>query len=285
MLRGTQFVAKGLWAGIFILFAGCALQADLVDVQMDLEKAQAEQARLKQLLEGTDRPKGLLESAQKSKGELAVRMDQLAIDLQSLQGRLEEDRHTLSQLMQKMDEQANRTTQLDTRLQGLESRLAISSESSPAKQDTGREPKTSSPQEEKKVILPGRPPLSSLTPMEVYNLAYNDYLKGNYDLAAAGFQSFLKQFPESTLTPHALYWLGECFYSKKDFFNAIESFDRVSKNFPKSEKVPTALLKEAYAYLEVGDKTKGRSYLKKVIEEHPLSNEASLAKNKLAEIR
>ena len=285
MIKETKIVAKGLMAGIFVLLGGCALQADFVDVQMDLEKIQTEQARLKQLLEGTDRPKGLLESAQKSQGELAVRMDQLAIDLQSLQGKLEEDRHTLSQLMQKMDEQANRTSQLDARLQGLESRLTPSSESSPATQDTGREPKPSGPQEDKKVILPGRTPLSSLMPVEVYNLAYNDYLKGNYDLAAAGFQSFLKQFPESTPTQHALYWLGECYYSKKDFFNAIESFERVSKNFPKSEKVPTALLKEAYSYLEVGDKAKARSYLKKVIEEHSLSNEASLAKNKLAEIR
>ena len=285
MDKRKQMVAKGLLAGVFILFAGCATQADLVDVQMDLEKVQAEQAHLKQLLEGTDRPKGLLESTQKSQGELAVRMDQLATDLQSLQGKLEEDRHSLSQLMQKIDEQTNRTSQMDSRLQVLESRLVPSSESSPATQDTGREHKPSGSQEEKKMIIPGRPPLSSLTPVEVYNLAYNDYLKGNYDLAAAGFQSFLKQFPDSTMTPLALYWLGECYYSKRDFSNAIESFDRVFKDFPKSEKVPPALLKEAYSYLEVGDKAKAKGTLKKVIEEYPLSNEASLAKNKLAEIR
>ena len=285
MIKETKIVAKGLMAGIFVLLGGCALQADLVDVQTDLEKVQVEQTRIKQLLDGTDRPKGLLESAQKSQGELAVRMDQLTADLQSLQGRIEEDRHTVSQLMQRMDEQANRSSQLDSRLQGLEGRLTSSSESSLAKQETGREPKPTGPQEEKRVILPGRPPLSGLTPVEVYNLAYNDYLKGNYDLAVVGFQSFLKQFPDSTQTPLALYWLGECYYSKKDFFNAIETFDRVIKNFPKSEKVPKALLKEAYSYMEMGDKAKAKSYLKKVIEEHSLSEEANLAKNKLAEIR
>ena len=30
------------------------------------------------------------------------------------------------------------------------------------------------------------------TPTASFNLAYNDYLKGNYDLAVAGFESFLR---------------------------------------------------------------------------------------------
>jgi TolA-binding protein len=34
-----------------------------------------------------------------------------------------------------------------------------------------------------------------LTPTASFNLAYNDYLKGNYDLAIAGFESFLRQYP------------------------------------------------------------------------------------------
>jgi tol-pal system protein YbgF len=284
MNRQVQSAWTGLWVG-FLLLSGCALQSDLVDVQMDLEKIQEEQAQIKKSLEGPNRQKGFLDTSQKAQSELVIRIDQLAMDLQTLQGKLEENRHTLSQLMEKVDQQGFKTNELDSRLQGLESHLTAQPESVPFPQDTGREEKPTGLPEDKKVVLPGRPPLSSLTPMEIYNLAYNDYLKGNYDLASTGFQSFLKQFPDSTLAPHAQYWLGECYYSKKDFFKAIETFDRVTKNYPKSEKAVTALLKGGLSYLEIGDRTKARAYLKKVIEEYPLSSEANLAKNKLAEIR
>jgi tol-pal system protein YbgF len=226
-----------------------------------------------------------LDTSQKAQSELVIRIDQLAMDLQSLQGKLEENRHTLSQLMEKMDNQIYKTTELENKLQGLEGQPVSRGESFPAPPTAGQEVRPPTPSEDKKMVLPGRPPLSSLTPMEIYNLAYNDYLKGNYDLAVSGFQSFLKQFPDSTLAPHALYWLGESYYSKKEFFKAIESFDRVSKNYPKSEKVATALLKGGLSYVEVGDKVKARVYLKKVIEEYPLSGEANLAKNKLVELR
>ncbi len=272
-------------AAWMLMTAGCALQSDLVDVQMDMEKIQQEQAQLRKSLGGTERPKGLLDTTQKAQSELVIRIDQLAMDLQSLQGKLEENRHTLSQLMEKLDNQIYKTTELENKLHGLEGQTVSRGESVLTPPATGQEVKPSTPPEDKRMVLPGRPPLSSLTPMEIYNLAYNDYLKGNYDLAASGFQSFLKQFPDSTLAPHALYWLGECYYSKKEFFKAIEFFDRVSKNYPKSEKVANALYKGGLSYVEVGDKAKAKVYLKKVIEEYPLSGEANLAKNKLVELR
>jgi tol-pal system protein YbgF len=285
-------MSKQAWMGLagfstaVLLMSGCALQSDLVDVQMDMEKIQQEQAQIKKSLEGSDRQKGFPDTTQKAQSELVIRIDQLAMDLQSLQGKLEENRHTLTQLMEKVDQQGFKTSELDARLQGLESRLTAQPGAVPNPTEIPQEAKpASSLSGDKKVVLPGRPPLSSLTPMEIYNLAYNDYLKGNYDLAATGFQSFLKQFPDSTLAPHAQYWLGECYYSKKDYFKAIDSFDRVAKNYPKSEKVVTALLKGGMAYLEVGDKTRAKASLKKVIEDYPLSNEANLAKNKLAEVR
>ncbi len=213
-------------------------------------------------------------------------MDQLATDLQALQGSLEEDRHNLSLLMQKVDELAFRDTEVDERLGSIESRVSSLTESISAPDTLTRRPADAPPAvpDDKKMVLPGRPPLSSLTPIEVYNLAYNDYLKGNYDLAITGFRNFLDKYPDSTLTPHALYWLGESYYSKREYFKAIESFDRVSRSFPKSEKVPTAMLKQGFSYAEVGDKSRARSVLKRVVEEFPLSNEASLAKNRLAEI-
>jgi tol-pal system protein YbgF len=125
----------------------------------------------------------------------------------------------------------------------------------------------------------------TITPTSAFNLAYNDYLNGKYDLAVAGFQRFVKDFPGTSLTPNAYYWLGESSYQQKDYVRAMQSFEYLSTEYPGNEKVPAALFKSGLAAGETGDLAKSKKYLKRVIEEFPTSDEAKLAKNKLAEIR
>src|SRR5262249_38694735 len=64
---------------------------------------------------------------------------------------------------------------------------------------------------------------------------------GKYDLAVAGFQRFVKDFPGTSLTPNAHYWLGESYYQQKDYPRAIQSFEYVSTEFPGDEKVTAAV--------------------------------------------
>lgn len=131
-------------------------------------------------------------------------------------------------------------------------------------------------------LVPGTP---ALTPTSAFNLAYNDYLNGRYELAVGGFQRFLQDFPSTSLAPNAQYWIGECHYAMKDFVRAIQAFERVAQDYPRSERVPAALFKLGLAVMETGDTPKARGYLKRVIEEFSYSDEAKLAKNKLAELR
>ncbi|HET6371430.1 MAG TPA: tetratricopeptide repeat protein, partial [Nitrospiria bacterium] len=65
----------------------------------------------------------------------------------------------------------------------------------------------------------------------------------------------------------------------------IESFDRVLKEYPKSEKAVNSLLKKAYAFQEQGKRDQARETFRRVVEKYPFSNEADLAKNRLAELR
>jgi tol-pal system protein YbgF len=131
-------------------------------------------------------------------------------------------------------------------------------------------------------IIPNVP---AITPTSAFNLSYNDYLNGKYDLAVTGFQRFVKDFPGTSLTPNAHYWLGESYYQQKDYARAMQSFEYVSTEFPGNEKVPAALYKLGLAAAETGDLVKAKKNLKRVVEEFPTSDEAKLAKNKLAEIR
>ena len=99
------------------------------------------------------------------------------------------------------------------------------------------------------------------------------------------FSDFVKDFPGTSLTPNAYYWLGESYYQQKDYVRAMQSFEYLSTEYPGNEKVPAALFKSGLAAGETGDLAKSKKYLKRVIEEFPTSDEAKLAKNKLAEIR
>jgi tol-pal system protein YbgF len=130
--------------------------------------------------------------------------------------------------------------------------------------------------------LAGTPGIS---PTSAFNLAYNDYLNGRYDLAVTGFQRFLKDFPATSLAPNAYYWMGESYFSLKDYPHATQAFQKVVNDHPRSEKVAPALFKMGVVTAEAGDLPKARGYLRRVIEDFSTSDEAKLAKNKLAEIR
>ncbi|MGB3941392.1 MAG: tol-pal system protein YbgF [Candidatus Manganitrophaceae bacterium] len=262
------------------------MQSSVVDVEEDLNTIRRHQRELQGRLEKLEKTPPVSGAAATSSGklpaDLMVRVDNLGNELQSLTGRVDEENHLLSVLAKRTEDQSFRAEELLNRLDAMEARLQALE-----KGGTAREPE---PSPEGKTILPGKliDPKSkgaSLTPTEAYNLAYNDYLKGNYDLAIAGFQGFAQQYPGSALIPQAIYWAGESHYNKRSYTKAIEQFELLLQQHPKSEKAPNALLKEGFAYLEMGDRVKGRLYLKKVIEQYPNSNESNLAKDKLSGLR
>jgi tol-pal system protein YbgF len=275
--------------------SGCATQASMVDVESELEKILQKQAELEKRLAFIEENRST--GAPQGQTDLVIKMDQLATDLQTLQGKMEENTHLLTEISQRSDDQAFRIQELSERLDVLDGQVVALEKSvgqiTGAPVSPGRriepEPPSKEPSKEPPVVLPGRPTqkdkTTGLSPSEAYGLAYNDYLKGNYDLALMGFQNFLAQFKTTSLAPNAQYWIGESYYGKKDYVKAIEAFEKVVADYPGSNKVPGALLKTGYAYVELGNKQKARTYLKKVIEDHPFSNEANLAKNRLAELK
>ena len=185
-----------------------------------------------------------------------------------------------------------RVDELAARLQKLESKLAkledgaglASTRADVAVSDAPKatKPGKSAGQGESSSIVSGMP---GITPTSAFNLAYNDFLNGKYDLAVSGFQRFTKDFAGTSLTPNAHYWLGESLYNQKDYARATTTFEYLVAEYPGNEKVSAALYKLGLATAETGDLVKSRKYLKRVIEEFPASDEAKLAKNKLADIR
>jgi len=276
-----------LFLVVFSGITGCALQADLVDTQLDLDKMKEQNAQTQKRLEAIENYfKDRAGSVQRGQADIVLKVDQLGTDLQLLQGKLEELNRLLSQLSMRLDDQTSRSAQTAGRLDALEARQSGAPQSiNPSTEGGAAMPGTTAP--DLKTVIPGRTPGQSggLLPTEAYNLAYNDYIKGNYDLALIGFQNYLAQFPDSSLSPDAQYWIGQIYYTRHDYEKAIRAFDIVLQKYPKSEAVTKSLLQKGLSYIELGDKAQAKAALRRVVQDYPFSDEAKLAKNRLAELR
>ncbi len=132
---------------------------------------------------------------------------------------------------------------------------------------------------------PAAPDETAVTqdPANIYYAAYSDYIKENFDLAIEGFRQFIRSFPESGLADNSLYWIGECFYAKKKYQDAINTFNELLGKYKGGDKAPAAILKKGYALIEMGRQGEGIAILKELISRFPLSEEASLAGQKIKE--
>lgn len=240
---------------------GCAKHSDFVDVRTDLTRLQDQNKKDRETL---DRRLQAIESklGTRPAADGSKEAEQLRAQIADLRAQLRD---------------------LESRLARVEGTAqAPSLRPAPLPGPVAREQRSTPPAEPEPPSLPG---VTAITPTSAFNLAYNDYLNGRYDLAIGGFQRFLKDFPGNSLTPNAHYWIGESYYSTKDYGRAMQAFERVVNGFPRSEKVPPALFKMGLCAAELGDAMKAKALLRRVIEEFSGSDEAKLAKNKLAEIR
>jgi tol-pal system protein YbgF len=234
---------SSLACALIAAVAGCAKHADFVEVREDLRAVTKSQEQLQKQQVAMDRRLQAVESrpsGETGKDAAAPR--------------------------QPTDELLDRLKLVEGRLANLESALRPM----PAKPDAAGEisrqskPAAMPPRGESVLPLPGTPDIS---PTSAYNLAYNDYLNGRYELAVAGFQRFLQDFPSTSLAPNAQYWLGESHYSLKDHVRAMQAFERVVTDHPHSEKVAAALYKLGLAAAETGNANKAREYLKRVLQD------------------
>lgn len=122
------------------------------------------------------------------------------------------------------------------------------------------------------------------TPEALYRAAYEDYMRGNYELALQGFQEYVKRYPDTELTDNAQYWIGECYDALGRLDEALAAFSTVLEKYPASDKAAAAQLKKGLVFLKKGDKGQGVINLQYVVYEHPGTKEADLAREKLGSL-
>jgi tol-pal system protein YbgF len=262
----------------FFALTACAPQAELVKTKSEMsglrEDTKTTNARVQELqkrLDALDANVRGTGDVQRVMADYGAKTDQLTTDIQILQGKLEENNFRIQEFAQKLDDKSFKISELSARVDELEARIKTLA--------TGTSgPAGTVPDKDKKSAP------KAVEPSEAYRQAMNDYNSGNFDLALAGFQNYLAQFPETSQADKAQYWVGECYYAKKDFPKAIDAFSKVVKTYPKSDKVAGARLKIGYSYLNEKNTAKAKESLNKVVKEHPGTKEAQLAKEKLRKI-
>jgi len=125
---------------------------------------------------------------------------------------------------------------------------------------------------------------AGLTGTALYNEGMTQVRAEHPEAGRALLEQYLAAEPNSSLAPNALYWIGESYFNEKNYPQAILSFKNVTRRFPKHHKAAAALLKIGMAYEQLGEKDNATLYLRALLQEHPKSEPAPIARKKLAEL-
>ena len=124
------------------------------------------------------------------------------------------------------------------------------------------------------------PPLPTnpgISPQRLYDNAWADYSTGQWSLAIAGFDTYIKTFPRSDLADDAQFYIGETHYNDGRFADAVLAYDEVIVNHSEGNAVPEAQYKKGLALDRLGDTDQARETFQTVLDSFPDSRMAALA--------
>ena len=253
-----------LICGVALVAGGCVSGRDIDDLQGklgDIEQEVVEGQRVGSTKESVESLSDAIdrstERLAKTEADMQLGIEQLSSQIDQLEANLEDNNYRLSQLSQQI-------AATNQELKAFRSSPFVRGATSPGNM-------VDAP------VTPG-------DPQTLYQTAYNDYLRGSYDIAILGFRQYLEAFPDTELADNATYWIAESYFSQGQYRQAIQEFDIIVASYSRSDKIASALLKKGYAYLELGDTPRGQAQLRNVIAEFPGTDEANLAQQRLEEI-
>jgi TolA-binding protein len=250
------------------------IRDQLFKLQQDTAKIISEMERLESEAEEPDQDA----TARETCARAATRLSSLEEQIQQLQTLLAEDRSRIEELVQMLrsvrsgtdipqwsdpdrlreltePDEEGRTGEGDTEADGTGDRSGDGTGESP-------EGPTTSPE-------------------DLFNSAYTDYSRGNFELALAGFEAALRAEPFGPRADDAQLWIGETLFEQERYADAVNAFDRMIETYPDSEFVLRARLKKGLALFEARRTAEAVQVLQALINEHPDSDEARIAEQYL----
>jgi len=251
---------------LLLVLAGCLppTQSQL-KMDNDLEEMKRHLARLEQgSNDGGSQAKRQLDTLGRQVAELQSGFDNLRVELQSINGRLDDVNRSSQQGSADMslvrDDLSMQVSVLTKRLTELEEKanrapVAPAPEAQPAKAE------------------------ETISPEAVYQAALDKILTASdFEEGRLGIEAFLQKYPQHELQVNARYWIGEALYGEKKYEEAILKFQEVIQKYSDHPKAASALLKQGKAFAALGDRANAETTWKELVKTFPLSPEADKAK-------
>ena len=232
-----------------------------------------------------------------AQADVQLKVQQLEVELRSLNGQLEEKDHAIRQLQKQFDK---RYQDLLLRVQDLEAgrggmpsssqstgkvytnpkaEAAVSVKADPAvKEEQG--PVSAAPSSLGQLSASGEA-VKRQGATESYESAFSLLKQGRYNAAQKGFEAFLAVYPSHQLAGNAQYWLGETHYVRGQYEPAARIFAQGFKDYPKGSKAPDNLLKLGITLAAMGKKADACVALSQVEKEFSAGAQSVLRRAKL----
>jgi tol-pal system protein YbgF len=304
--EGGQEVRISALLFVCFLVSSCVSTSDFENMQRDLNDlkrgsvvVRQDISSLKEQTTGTVKEDSFT-AVRESQADMNSRVSEISSGLQELRGRFEENKFyfekTLKDSLAERELLKAQIASLETQVRTMKDKLLLLEE----KEKSRKQAEEQKPEQEKaapagigekeeKPMPEGPDSTPSKQNGEVdrtkaYETAYQAFKDKKFKEARERFGSFIKDYPQNELTDNAQFWIAEAYYAEKDYEGAVLAYETLIKKYAGSEKTSGALLKQGFAFVEIGDVKTGKAILSRLVEKFPDSNEAGLAKKKIAEI-
>ena len=209
-------------------------------IMAELRMLQEQQSQLQQMIHGLGETLKVITTKMEDQG--AVTRKAFADQKLLIDNLIE----TTRILREKADDTNVRLSSVTQELQSL--RQTISTMPAPSAMLT---PPTGDPGAGDPAAVPaqsGSVPPPNVSPTQWYERVFGDYAAGQYDLAIAGFESFIRAYPNSPQADDAQLYIGNALFNDGKFQEAAQAYQKVISDYPKGDMVPTAYYKLGQTY-------------------------------------
>jgi len=160
--------------------------------------------------------------------------------------------------------------QLDNRAAALDVILRPGADSTPVADSTAAAPDTSAAQ--------------AASADQMYQGALQQHRRGSVTTARRAFRSFIETYPQHPLVPDAVYYIGDT-YETVAPDSAVAMYRELLTKYPQSGRAPSAQYRIGLIAERRGDAATARTAYQRVIDQFPRSEEADLARSRLASLK
>jgi TolA-binding protein len=209
----------------------------------------------------------------KSMADQKLVIDTISNDLRVLREKVDDNSVRVGSLGQEIDALRQSVSAIGTRPAGLETPPGDPAAAGAAPTD------------------PAAPPVAGAaavgtSPKKLLDGALADYFAGQYDLAALGFESYVRTFPQSPEAPEAQLRAGNSYLQTAKNDKAVDAYDVVIRTYPKSSSVAEAYLKKGQALMNLKQYDRAREAWDYVVKNFPPDNASvSIAQQRLIDLK